>query len=117
MSQHNKPSESNLTVRRAPHTENFTVVPDRLWDEERLSDRARFVAQVILMFSQSGEVDKINPEGIAVVIGKSIDTTRKYLRELEDFGWLRRTRLKDERGKYTGYQYELLEEEITKELT
>ena len=113
----NQSNQSNFTAIRAHNTENCTIIPDRLIYEQELSIGARILGVLILSFSQSGKVDEITPKALATVMGKSINTTRRYLRELENYGWLRRTQLKDERGKYSGYRYEILEAEIVKKLT
>ena len=96
----------NLTVQRAPHKKNYTVVQNELWDDEGLSDRARAVAQLILMKPTGW---KVIPKDIAKSLGRHVDTVYKYLRELVDYGLLIRTKIKNQFGQWSGYSYDLVE--------
>lgn len=97
---------SNLTVQRAPHKTNYTVVQNELWDDNGLSMAARAVAHAILRKPQGW---KVIPKEIGKVIGRCVDSVYKYLRELVDYGLLIRTRLKNKFGQWSGYSYVLVE--------
>jgi predicted transcriptional regulator len=96
----------NLTVIRAPHKTNFTVVQNELWDDAGLSDRARAVAQVILRKPKGW---KVIPKEIGKVLGRHVNTIYKYLSELVNYGLLIRSQVKNKFGQWSGYNYFLVE--------
>ena len=96
----------NLTVQRASHKANYTVVQNELMDDSGLSDRARLVAYALLSKPKGW---KFIPKHIAKMLGKHVNTIYKYLRELVNYGLLIRTKLKNKFGQWSGYSYFLIE--------
>ena len=96
----------NLTVQRAPHTKDYLVIQNAVIYDTGLSDRARTIAAMILGFPTDW---KVIPSHIATLLGKHVNTVRKYLSELVDYGLLIRTRLKNKFGHWNGYSYVLVE--------
>jgi hypothetical protein len=96
----------NLTVQRAPHKANFTVVQNQLMDDKGLSPFARLIAHHIISKPDGW---KVIPKNIAVVLNRHVDTIYKYLRELVEYGLLTRCKVKNKFGQWSGYSYVLIE--------
>ena len=103
----------NLTVQRAPHTHDYSVIQNAILHDEGLSDRARHIAEIMLSFPTGW---KIIPTHIGKILGLGVNTIYKYLRELADYGLLVRTRLKNEFGRWSGYDYFLIEPTVKGEV-
>lgn len=72
-----------------------------IWDDA-LSISARFALIAMLSLPDSWDY---SVRGMAVMLHVSKDTMSKYLRELEDAGYLRRQQTSGEDGKFAGSQY------------
>lgn len=66
-------------------SKNFTIVPNALIDNSKITDRARFL--FVFMASKPDDWEFKNYH-LSKAIGYSIDTLRKYLKELQEFGWI-----------------------------
>jgi hypothetical protein len=53
---------------------------------------------------------KLIPKVIAKEMGKNIETIRKYLNQLAEYGYLVKRMIKNAQGQYAGYQYVLVED-------
>lgn len=85
----------------------FTTIkiPTALLHETKLSIAAKMAAIVLL---ESPKSSNNIPTLLATTMNTSMTKAYEYLSELEDHGWLSRIELKDDRGRSTGYRYEIL---------
>lgn len=61
------------------------MIPNELINNSKISDRARFL--FVFMASKPNDWEFMNSH-LSKSIGYSIDTLRKYLLELQEFGWI-----------------------------
>ena len=80
------------------------IIPRALIFDTRLSDRARFV---YCYMSAKPEGWDFIMEPMAKELGYSVDTLRKYLKELMDYGWITRGEQKhdDSTMRFGSYEY------------
>jgi len=86
------------TIRKA-----FTIIPNELINDNRMSDRARFL--FCYMASKPDDWEFYH-EPLAEALGYSVDTLRKYLKELMVFHWVSRSERRID-GKFNSYDYDL----------
>ena len=82
---------------------DFTVIPNALINDNTLTDRARFL--FCYMASKPDNWDFYQVP-LAKQLGYSIDTLRKYLKELMESGWVSREERREE-GKFDSFDYTL----------
>lgn len=80
----------------------WAQVPNQLLEDERLSWKAKGLMSFLLSKSEDWDVyqaqlEEVGPDGESA--------TRSGLRELREHGYLERNRLKDNEGKFAGYEY------------
>lgn len=82
---------------------DFTVIPNSLINDNSLSDRARF-----LFCYMASKPDNwlFYQEPLAKDLGYSLDTLRKYLKELISAGWVSRDERRED-GKFDSFDYTL----------
>jgi len=81
----------------------FTITPNALINDNEMSDRARFL--FVYMAAKPDEWE-FYLEPMAQSLGYSLDTLRKYMKELLSSGWVTRERKRDA-GKFDCYDYTL----------
>jgi hypothetical protein len=86
-----------MTIERAPRRQNFTVIDQRTLNDDTLSFRARGVLAWIL---DKPDHWKTTSEVIARSGKEGRDAVRAALTELEDAGYMERTRQQGEGGKW-----------------
>lgn len=92
-----------LTIKRDPHTENYTCISNGLLLDARLSTSARWFLAVILSLPEDWN---FTAEGIARYASLNPKTVRSYMNELERTGYLQRRDIaKNAAGKYAGRHY------------
>ena len=64
--------------------ENFTIIPNALISDTTLSTRARFLYILLASKPEKWENQK---QTLAKEMNCSVDSLRKYFRELENCGW------------------------------
>jgi hypothetical protein len=97
----------NINIIRSPHKKNFSVTDNCGIDDNRLDSTA---LSILVKRIRKPDSWVMIPKALAKELGKNIDTIRKYLRQLEQYGYLVRRALKDAHGRYAGYHYVLIEE-------
>jgi predicted transcriptional regulator len=97
----------NINIIRSPHKKNFSVADNCGIDDDRLDSTA---LAILVKRIRKPDSWVMIPKALAKELGKNIDTIRKYLRQLEQYGYLVRRALKDAHGRYAGYHYVLIEE-------
>ncbi len=90
---------------------NYTIIPNKLINDSSISDRARFLFCVL---ASKPDGWKFYNNALAKELGYSIETLRKYFKELIDAGWIiKYEQKKDENGRFTPNYYELNNEPIS----
>lgn len=85
--------------------QGYQIIPRELVLDSTISDRARFV--YCFMASKPDDWDFFL-EPMAKEIGYSIDTLRKYIKELVESGWLVKGEQENENGRFGSVYYELM---------
>ena len=95
-----------MAVFRVNKTGNYTVISNSHFKEKEMSLKAKGLLS--LMLSLPDEWD-YSVNGLATLSRDGKDSVMTTLTELEQFGYLKRTRLCDEKGRYAGYDYDIYE--------
>ena len=96
-----------MTIMRVHKTKNFTVMSNHHFKEKGMSLKAKGLLSLMLSlpddwnYSVSGLV-KLSKDGK--------DSVMSALGELESFGYLKRDRLTDQKGRFKGIEYNIYEE-------
>ncbi|MEO9893092.1 hypothetical protein [Aurantibacter sp.] len=88
---------------------NFTIVPNELINNTYLSDRARFL--FVFLACKPDSWDFYN-KNLASSLGYSIESLRKYMRDLIDSGWIIKIKQSRKNGKFAGNNYLLQPEAL-----
>ncbi|WP_405606223.1 hypothetical protein [Polaribacter sp. Asnod1-A03] len=88
---------------------NFTIAPNELINDNNITDRARFL--FIYMSSKPHGWVYYNRQ-LSNALNYSIDTLRKYLKELIVSGWIIKEKQKRISGKFTSNTYVLNSEPV-----
>ena len=95
-----------MSVVRTIHEKNYTVVANDLIRDKRLTLKAKGLA--LLMMSLPDEW-KFTERWLATQSSDGLSALRSAIAELEATGYLKRKRLKDEKGKFIGNDYTVFE--------
>ena len=99
-----------MAVFRVNKTADYTVISNTHFKEKGMSLKAKGLLS--LMLSLPDEWDySIN--GLAALSKDGKDSVMNTLSELEQFGYLKRTKLCDDKGRYAGYDYDIYEKPQT----
>jgi hypothetical protein len=95
---------------RAEKDHDFTVMNNTHLRDDRLTWRARGIFSYILSLPCNWkihitEIQKHAPEGR--------DAVYKAVSELEQYGYIKRTRVTNEKGRFAGYRYDVIEKPET----
>ncbi|GAA4273747.1 helix-turn-helix domain-containing protein [Aquimarina gracilis] len=81
---------------------DFTISPNKLINNNNISDRARFL--FVYMSSKPSDWTFYNYQ-LSKALGYSVDTLRKYIKELVETGWVVKEKQKRISGKFTANTY------------
>ena len=95
-----------MSVVRVEKITDFTVVDNSYLRDKRLSLKAQGLFTVMLSNPDDWNYS-IN--GLAAFLKDGKDSIAKALSELEDLGYLKRRRVTDEKGHFSGYEYDIFE--------
>lgn len=95
-----------MSVFRINKTNNYTVMSNSHFKEKKMSLKAKGLLSLMLSLPDSWEY---NISGLVKLSKDGRDSVMSALAELEEFGYLIRTRTKDENGRFTGVQYDIFE--------
>jgi len=84
--------------------EKYAQIPNELIEDDSLSDRARFV---FCYMASRPDGWNFKNNHLARVLGYSVETLRKYLKELHTAGWVINKGQSVENGEFGGNIYEL----------
>ena len=96
-----------MAVMRVHKTGNYTIMSNYHFKEKEMSLKAKGLLSLMLSLPDDWDYS-IN--GLATLSKDGRDSVMGALKELERFGYLTRTRITDEKGKFKGYDYDIFEE-------
>ena len=99
-----------MSVFRINKTNNYTVMSNHHFKERDMSLKAKGLLSLMLSLPDSWEY---NISGLVKLSKDGKDSVMSALGELEEFRYLKRTRLTNEKGQFTGIQYDIFEEPQT----
>jgi len=97
----------NMAVFRVHKNENYTVLSNYHFKEKGLSLKAKGLLSLMLSLPENWDY---SAAGLVTLSKDGKDSVNAALKELEKFGYLRRTQAYDENGKFRGYDYEIFEQ-------
>lgn len=95
-----------MAVIRVHKTENYTVMSNSHFREYGLSFKAKGILSQMLSLPDNWDYSIV---GLTTLATDGKDSVMSGLAELEEFGYLKRTRTFDEKGRFTGYDYDIFE--------
>ena len=98
-----------MAVFRVHKNENYTVLSNFHFKEKGLSLKAKGLLSLMLSLPDDWDY---SAAGLVALSKDGKDSVNAALKELEKFGFLRRTQAIDEAGKFSGYDYEIFERPI-----
>jgi hypothetical protein len=93
-------------IKRTKKSGNFTILDNGLLLDTRLSAKARLIMAIVISLPNSWD---FNIAGIGKISGQSENIVRNALAELENCGYLVRSRLRDKNGKLGSAVYSFYE--------
>ena len=96
-----------MAVMRVHKNANFTVMSNYHFREKEMSLKAKGLLSLMLSLPNDWDY---SIAGLTTLSKDGKDSVMSALKELEQFGYLIRTRLTDERGRFAGYDYDIYEE-------
>lgn len=95
-----------MSVFRINKTNNFTVMSNHHFKEKKMGLKSKGLLSLMLSLPDDWDY---NISGLVKLSKDGRDSVMSALAELEEFGYLVRTRTKDENGRFTGVQYDIFE--------
>jgi len=95
-----------MAVMRVHKNANYTVMSNTHFKEKGMSLKAKGLLSLMLSLPDDWDY---SIAGLATLSKDGKDSVMSALKELEAFGYLIRTRLTDERGRFAGYDYDIYE--------
>lgn len=99
-----------MAVMRVHKNANYTVMSNYHFKEKKMSLKAKGLLSLMLSLPNDWDY---SIAGLATLSKDGKDSVMGALKELEQFGYLTRTRLTNEKGQFDGYDYDIYEEPIS----
>ena len=99
-----------MAIIRVQHTKDYTVMANFHLRDRNLSLKAKGVMSFMLSLPDTWD---FSMEGLATCSKDGVDSVRSALKELEDSGYLVRSRARDEKGKVGKAIYDLYEKPVS----
>lgn len=96
-----------MAVFRVHKNENYTVLSNYHFKEKGMSLKAKGLLSLMLSLPENWDY---SAAGLVTLSKDGKDSVNAALKELEKFGYLKRTQAIDARGKFSGYNYEIFEQ-------
>lgn len=96
-----------MSVFRIHKTENYTVLSNYHFKEKRMSLKAKGLLSLMLSLPDTWNY---SVSGLTALSKDGKDSVMSALAELEEFGYLKRTRLTNSKGQFSGVQYDIFEQ-------
>lgn len=95
-----------MSIFRINKTNNFTVMSNAHFKEREMSLKAKGLLSLMLSLPDDWNY---NISGLVTLSKDGKDSVMSALAELEKFGYLTRSRVKDDNGKFAGVEYNIFE--------
>ena len=96
-----------MAVFRVHKNENYTVLSNHHFKERGMTLKAKGLLSLMLSLPDGWDY---SAAGLVTLSKDGKDSVNAALKELEKFGYLRRTQTTDTGGKFSGYNYEIYEQ-------
>ena len=96
-----------MAIMRVHKTDNYTVMSNNHFKEKRMSLKAKGLLSLMLSLPNSWDY---SISGLVKLSKDGKDGVMSALGELEKFGYLQRVRIKDNKGKFSGIEYNIYEQ-------
>lgn len=87
-------------------TKDYTTMSNYHFREKEMSLKAKGLLSLMLSLPEEWDYSEI---GLSTLSKDGVGSTAKALDELERFGYMQRTQIKDDNGKFAGYEYDIYE--------
>lgn len=101
-----------MAVIRVNKTADYTVISNTHFKEKEMSLKAKGLLSLMLSLPDNWDY---SIAGLMSLSKDGKDSVMNALTELEEFRYLKRTRLVNEKGQFSGYDYDIYEKPYTKE--
>lgn len=98
-----------MAVFRVHKNENYTILSNYHFKEKGLSLKAKGLLSLMLSLPENWDY---SAAGLVTLSKDGKDSVNAALKELEKFGYLKRTQAYDPSGKFSGYNYEIFEQPL-----
>ena len=98
-----------MAVIRINKTENYTVMSNTHFKEKGMSYKAKGLLSVMLSLPDNWDY---SVAGLETLSRDGKASIKKALAELEQFGYLKRTQTTDDKGRFSGYEYDIYEKPL-----
>lgn len=96
-----------VAVIRVHKTKDYTVMSNAHFREKNMSLKAKGLLSQMMSLPDDWDYSIM---GLTTLSKDGKDSVMSALNELEKFGYLKRTRLTDEHGRFAGYDYDIFEQ-------
>ena len=87
-------------------TKGYTTMSNAHFREKEMSLKAKGLLSLMLSLPEEWDYSEV---GLSKLSKDGVGSTAKALDELEAFGYLKRTQVKESNGKFAGYEYDIYE--------
>lgn len=98
-----------MAVFRVNRNKNYTHMANYHFREKEMSLKAKGLLSLMLSLPEEWDY---SANGLAALSKDGKDSVKKTLIELEQFGYLKRTKVTDAKGRFTGYDYDIYEKPL-----
>lgn len=98
-----------MAVFRVNRNKNYTHMANYHFREKEMSLKAKGLLSLMLSLPEEWDY---SANGLAALSKDGKDSVKKTLIELEKFGYLKRTKTTDDKGRFTGYDYDIYEKPL-----
>lgn len=98
-----------MAVFRINRNKNYTHMANYHFREKEMSLKAKGLLSLMLSLPEEWDY---SANGLAALSKDGKDSVKKTLIELENFGYLKRTKTTDSQGRFTGYDYDIYEKPL-----
>lgn len=99
-----------MAVIRVNKTADYTVISNTHFKEKEMSLKAKGLLSLMLSLPDDWDY---SIAGLTALSKDGKDSVMNALTELEEFKYLKRTKLTDEKGRFAGYDYDIYEKPFT----
>ena len=98
-----------MSVIRVNKNKNFTVMSNHHFKEKKMSLKSKGLLSLMLSLPEDWDY---SIAGLVTLSKDGKDSVMTALAELEEFGYLTRSRITDKKGRFSGGEYQIFEEPI-----